>query len=229
MSDYPVLIVADSRGRHLETELQFELTNFNFQLVWVKGLRFCNTAQNISPLVHRYKPKLIYLLNGICDVTYVRTRNPRMVAMRDPCPMNTTMNYLAAADQLHSELYSMSSKIGHQIMVIFSTQTGVNLSHYNGYPEELISPEQSAMNQAMAMINRRIFAMNKSMGIVTPYLSSAVHMRNKGKFRFASNKLADGCHPTRQLCQAWAQKMRRNIIVNLDKYDRYALINNMYN
>lgn len=229
MSNYPVLIVADSRGRHLETELQYELYNVNYQLIWIKGLRFCNTTESILPMVYRYKPKLIYLLNGICDITSIRSRNPWMIALRDPCPMNTTVNYITAADQLHSELYSMSDKIGHQIMVIFSTQTGVDLSQYNGYPEELVSPEQAAMNQAITMINRRIFAMNRSMGVITPYLSSVVHMRHKGKYRFVSNKLVDGCHPTRQLCQAWAQKIRRNITANLDKYDSYALANTMYN
>lgn len=67
------------------------------------------------------------------------------------------------------------------------------------------------------------------MGIITPYLSSAVHVRCHGKFRFVPDKLSDGCHPTRQLCREWASKLRRNILANLNGYDRYSLMNNMYN
>lgn len=229
MSNYPVLIVADSRGRLLERELQYELYDINYQLIWVKGLRLVNTSETIFNAVLRYRPKLIYLLNGVCDITYVRSRQPWSIALRHPDAHTTTTEYITAADQLLSELYSLSSRVGHHIMVIFSTQTGVDLSYYNGYPRELVSPEQGIMNQSIAMINRRIFAMNWSMGIITPYLSSAVHMRCRGKLRFAPNKLADGCHPTRQLCKEWALKLRRNILANLNGYDRYSLMNNMYN
>lgn len=153
MAGYLVLIVADSRGRLLEHELQFELYDINYQLIWVKGLRLINTSGAIYNAVIRYKPKLIYILNGVCDITYVRSRQPWLVAMRHPCAYATTNAYITVVDQLLSELYSLSSRVGHHIMVIFSTQTGVDLSHYNGYPQELISPEQGAMNQSIAMIN----------------------------------------------------------------------------
>lgn len=228
MSNYPVLIVADSRGRLLEQELQFELYDINYQLIWVKGLRLINTGETIYRAVLRYKPKLIYLLNGVCDITFLRSREPRLVAMPYSCARTTTAEYITAADQLHAELFSLSSRVGHYIMVIFSTQTGMDLSYYNGYPRELTSPEQGTMNLSIAMINRRIFAMNRSVGIITPYLSSAVHVRCRGRYRFMSDKLADGCHPTRQLCREWATKLRRNILANLNGYDHYSLRNSMY-
>lgn len=152
----------------MEHELQYELYDINYQLIWVKGLRLMNTTQTIYNAVLRYKPKLIYVLNGVCDITYIRLREPWMIAMRYPSAFSTATEYITAVDQLHSELYSLSDMVGHKIMVIFSTQTGVDIGRYNGYPDELTSPEQHTMNQAIAIINRRIFAMNRSMGIVTP-------------------------------------------------------------
>lgn len=188
-----------------------------------------NTSEVITPLVLHLKPKIIYIINGICDLTYIRTRDPWTVAMVNPSPQGSVINYMTAVDQLHSELYSLSAQIGHQIMVVFSTQTGIDLGKYNGYPRDLISPEQGFLNRAILMINKRIFALNRSMGIVTPYLSSAVHIRCRGRYRFVSNKLYDGCHPSHELCEDWATKIRRNISSNFERYPYYELTNQMYN
>lgn len=131
--------------------------------------------------------------------------------MVNPSPQETVINYMTAVDQLLTELYSLSPSVGHKIMVVFSTQTGVDLGKYNGYPDDLISPEQNYMNRAILRINKRIFTLNKCMGMVTPYLSSAVHTRCRRIHRFVSYKLYDGCHPSYELCGEWAAKIGRNI------------------
>lgn len=221
--------MGDSRGRLLESQLRAELLGIDYFFHWRKGLKLSNTSAEITPMVIKLKPKIIYVINGICDVTYIRSRDPWTVAMSNPSPQATVINYMTAVDQLHSELYSLSAQVGHHIMVVFSTQTGIDLGKYSGYPDELISPEQVYLNRAILMINKRIFALNRSMGIVTPYLSSAVHTWCRGKHRFVSSKLYDGCHPSHDLCKEWAVKIGKNINSNFERYPYYELINHMYN
>lgn len=71
MSDRPVLIVGGSRGRLLESQLQLELIGINYHFFWRKGLKLSHTAQLIIPLILRLRPKLVYVINGICDITYI--------------------------------------------------------------------------------------------------------------------------------------------------------------
>lgn len=229
MSDRPILIVGDSRGALLENQLQSELIDLNYHFFWRKGLRLIHTGEAVTPLVLRLKPKLIYIINGICDITYIKTRNPWTAAMRNPSPQETVNSYMTAVDQLLSELYPLSAQVGHTIMVIFSTQVGMDLGKYSGYPDELISPEQVYLNRAMLMINRRVFALNRAMGIITQYLSSPVHTRCRGKYRFVSGKLHDGCHPTYELCKEWASKIKKNILSNSERYPHYDFVNQIYN
>lgn len=228
MSDKPIIIVSDSRGRLLDHELNTALHDFNFYHFWQGGLKLENSFNFVRQHIIDIKPKLIYYLNGICDVTYVRTRNPWSVAMRNISPFVTCDNYMLALDQLHANTFALSEQTGHFLMVIFSSQTGLDIGKYNGYPRELISPEQKPLNKAIYLINHRISQINRSMSVVTPFLSAASHQRCRGKYRFSSDKLWDGCHPTPELCRSWASKLRDNILINFTKYDHYALINQMY-
>lgn len=158
----------------------------------------------------------------------IRTRNPWSISMRQLSPDITTYNFMASVDQLHSQLFNLSSVVGHSIMIVVSSQTGLDIGTCNGYPEGLASPEQPFLDRAILMINKQISILNKSMSIVTPFLSSAIHMRCRGRYRAVYSKLADGCHPTLQLCRVWAYKLLHNIEINTNLYDSYALTNHMY-
>lgn len=228
MADRPILIISDSRGRLLDYELNEILHDINFYHVWQGGLRLENSFNLVKSHVLNLKPKLIYFLNGICDITYVRTREPWSVALRNRSPTIACDNFMMTIDHLHANTFALSDHIGHFLMIIFSSQTGVDMGKYNGYPRDLISPEQLPLNKSIQLINHRISQMNRSMSIVTPFLSSATHQRCRGKYRFVSDKLIDGCHPTRELCKIWASKLRDNILTNISKYDHYALVNQMY-
>lgn len=172
---------------------------------------------------------MIYLLMGICDITTIRTREPWSVALRHLSPEITTYNFMVAVDNLLSQLFSLSERMGHYLMIITSSQTGIDIGAYNGYPYGLDSPEQPLLDKSITMINKQISLLNKSMAVVTPFLSSAIHMRCRGRYRTAYGKLADGCHPTLQLCREWAHKMCHSIETNIGAYDHYVLINQMYN
>lgn len=229
MSDFRILIVADSRGRLLDIALSDILSNYNYKLLWRKGLRIHQTADFILPTIESFKPHMVLLLMGICDITTIRFREPWTVALRHLSPEVTTYNFMAAVDNLHSQLFPLSERLGHHLMIIMSSQTGIDIGAYNGYPYGLASPEQPLLDKSITMINKQLSLFNKSMAVVTPFLSSAIHMRCRGRYRTAYGKLADGCHPTLQLCRVWAHKLRHNIESNMNAYDHYALINQMYN
>lgn len=65
------------------------------------------------------------------------------------------------------------------------------------------------------------------MRISTPFLSAPVHVRCRGKVRNIYSKLSDGCHLTPALREAWATKLYENSLINLQKYDSYALTNHV--
>lgn len=228
MAERPILLVSDSRGRLLDYALNSSLHEISYKHIWQSGLKLSNTAELVIPTILQWKPKLIYFLNGICDITRIVSHEPRLVAMRNVSPDITCTDYMTTVDQIHAEIFSLSQQVGHQLMIIFPSQTGVDLGKYNGYPDDLISPQQKPLNKAILKINNQISVMNRSMNIVTPFLASAVHMRCRGKDRLVSSKLSDGCHPTPELSSFWADRLHKNILVNLEKYDHYALINQMY-
>lgn len=81
MSETPILIIADSRGRLMKDQLDYYFDSTQYILYWKKGLQLTNTADMVSPIIMSQRPKLIYLLNGICDLSYIRTRDPWSVGL----------------------------------------------------------------------------------------------------------------------------------------------------
>lgn len=152
---------------------------------------------------------MIYVLTGICDITYLISRNPHSVALRQPTVQATVNHYMYGIDRAHQGIYSLHGSVGHPIMIIFPTITGMDIRRYNGYPEDLISPQQITLNRAVININRHLTAMNKSMGIYTPFLSTPVHPRCRHRYRFVYYHLVDGCHPSDHLCALWADSSSR--------------------
>lgn len=61
------------------------------------------------------------------------------MGMRNISPYITCENYIMKVDQLFANTFALSEFVGHYIMVIFSSQTGLDIGKYNGYPTELIS------------------------------------------------------------------------------------------
>lgn len=200
-----------------------------FNLYWKKGLRLVDTYHHVAPIIRNLRPKLIYLLNGICDVTYLHSRDPWSVALQHPSIQGTVHAYMEAVDQALAQLFSLSNDIGYKPMVLFATLTGVDMAIYNNYPDDLVHPHQHILDNAINAINTNLIGVHKSMSVHTPLLSSAVHMRCRGKFRMASSKLLDGCHPTHKLCHTWAERLYHNAKLNLEQFDTFTLMNHMYN
>lgn len=192
-------------------------------------MRLADTLAYIEPTLLNVKPKLVYFLNGICDVTYLRSRDPWEVALRHPHVQNSVLNYMITVDQALSQTFSLHTQLGYKPMVLFPTLTGINMSIYNNSPYDQSPEEQPILDEAIHLINTNLIGLHKSMSVHTPLLSSAVHMRCRGKFRMANTKLLDGCHPTQELCCIWAERLYSNAKLNLDQFDTFSLINQIYN
>lgn len=131
MSDRPVLFVADSRGRDLKVELDKFFKQDQYFLFWRKRLRLNQTAEQILPIIKGIKPSLVYILNGICDVTFIRSHDPWTVAMREPTANSALSSYMMGVDTLHAQLYPISNTLGYKLMIIFAPLVGVDLATYN--------------------------------------------------------------------------------------------------
>lgn len=225
-----ILFVADSRGRFLQQELSRFINPhyFEFDLIWRGGLRLEETADFAKSTIIRFKPHLVYILPGICSLTILTSRDPWTAALRSPTVNGSYLLFFTGLDIAFQGIYSLSARIGHPIMVITPTQTGIDFTSYNSYPDNLISPHQRVINSAILEINRHIVSMNKAMLIKTPFLGSYAHPRCRRHNRMVFNKLVDGCHPTLALVQLWAYKLWNNVEKNAEYYPTYSLINHMY-
>lgn len=197
-------------------------------LTWRNGLSLLETPSFAHNLICAYKPSLIYVLAGICDLTRISCRDPWSAALRFPTTNQLVTSYMERLDWAFSNLFSLHNVTGRKPMIIFPTQTGLHFATYNSYPDNLVSPSQAILDSAITEINRNIVILNNSMAISTPFLASTVHRRLRNKNRTSFAHLPDGCHPSEALSACWADKLYENMCVNLAKYDTYALINQMY-
>lgn len=193
--------------------------------VWQGGLTLSNTYTFAREAILHYKPRLIYILTGICDLTEIRSWEPRQVALRYESTQGSVFSYMSRVDLVHSQIYSLKESIGGPPMIIFPTLTGMDMAKYSYFPEDLVHPHQNQLNHVVSTINKQIVTQNNSMHISTPFLSSPVHVRCRGRVRNIYSKLSDGCHLTPRLREVWATKLYENSLANLQKYDLYALTN----
>lgn len=224
-----VLIVADSRGRRLSEVIKPFFNDDNLRIIWRGGLKLTDSPAFAYQSIIDLKPKLVYFLAGICDLTQITSRDPWTAPLRYVTTDACVTNYMMCMDVAMQGIFGFSSEVGHPIMVIFPTQTGLNFTVYNGYPDDLISPSQRTLDSSILPINKNIVALNKGMHIKTPFLATAVHMWSRKKLRNLYYKLEDGCHPSYDLAIYWARKLKPNVSSNLDLYDQFALINSIYN
>lgn len=229
MTNQSVFIIADSRGRSLKKQLDLVFNDIEFNLYWKSGLKLSEAFPYTAPFILNVRPKIIYVLNGICDLTRIRSHDPWMAALVTRNLDSLVSGYMYNLDQTHAQFFNLHHQLGYKPMVLFPTQTGLDFAKYNGYPDDLPSPEQPTLDKAIQLINKNVIAIHRSTSVYPPILASAVHMRCRGKYRMAREKLYDGCHPTPDLCLTWAKRLHHNAVLNLDRFDSYTLINQIYN
>lgn len=202
--------------------------DINFNLIWRGGLRLDQVADFAHDAILATRPRIIYILCGICDLTRLTSRNPNHVTLRFTTAHELVYYYMCNVDLALSQIFAMNSLVGHHMMVIFPTMTGMDLRRYNRYPPGLFSPHQHILNIAILRINRAITALNYSMSISTPFLATAVHPRRRYHNRFIYARLYDGCHLSHRLNFYWARRLYQNATINLARYDSFDLVNSVY-
>lgn len=145
----PILIVADSRGRHLKTCLSYVFTDLDFNIVWRGGLRLNQAADFAYETIVTTRPRIVYVLCGICDITLLTRRNPNHADLRRGTAYDLVMHYMTHLDTDMAQIFALQTVVGHYIMVVFPTQTGMNLARYNRYPPGLHHPRQPILNAAI--------------------------------------------------------------------------------
>lgn len=228
MADRTILVICDSRGRTLEPCLLSAFIHLDVKVIWKPGLSLMNTFNFTENTILRLRPKLIYVLTGICDITLLLSHNPRQVLLRNSTVAGTVNSYLQKLDYVHSQIFSMKSELGYTPMIIFPTQTGVDMARYSFFPSNLSHPHQQVLDTAITIINRNITAQNAAMRIRTPFLACPVHTRCRGRVRTMYAKLSDGCHLSYYLSSLWACKIYENSLINANAYDHYNLTNYLY-
>lgn len=224
----PILVIADSRGRHLRASLGTVFTDLDFNIVWRGGLRLDQAADFAYDAILNTSPRIVYVLCGICDITRLTQRRPNRVDLCRGSVHELVMRYMAHLDIAMSQIFALQSIVGHYIMVVFPTQTGMSLARYNQFPPGLHHPMQPILNTAILRINREVTALNYSMAIRTPFLGTAVHPRRYHYNRFIYSRLYDGCHPSYRLTYYWARRLYLNALSNLDRYESQQLANALY-
>lgn len=171
----------------------------------------------------------VIMVGNLCIPHVITSRESWSIGLRVPTVRGTVMNYMESLDKAHREIFQseLSRAVGHQLMIITPTQTGVDIGRYNSYPDNLVSPQQKTLNIAILNINRHVTALNRSMQIKTPFLANIVHPRCRRRNRFVPARLLDGCHPTPELCAIWARIIFKNAMRNIDNYHTFALVNTM--
>lgn len=219
-NDFPskkVLIIADSRGRHLDLELS-SILRCEFRIVTCSGADLLNSIFRAKSHISETKWSQIYCTAGICGLTY-KNKITRKVALRSRNPEATAQQYeqslILAEKRICREL------IHHECKIVFAPLTGMSLKIYNhnmdvSYP----SDHQLLLNNRVKLVNRAIVRINEANSVATPWMSRVIHRRHRKSYMNSYHRLSqDGCHLSPDIRLSWASALKRAIINNMaDKY-----------
>lgn len=197
-----ILLVGDSRLRHLDTILNSMDPNFAFISKCLPGARLNRIIANVKEtLLENNTFSLIIILGGINDITKIDSRALWLIKTRFDT-VTETVTYVNT--EIKDGLVTLQAST--QIPVVFCPIVGLDLTVYSPTNTEA-SLQQPIINQAVKQINQFIYAVNTSNHVPTPLLESTIH-KCKGKSRTTYinhySKLEDGCHPSPATRSQWA-------------------------
>lgn len=216
------LIIADSRGRGLQTHIDQLGTKepgtihvachpgAGLELAVLKSLR----------IIRETKPTLIIVLAGICDLTW-KNINTKTIGVRYQKVGENVTQYMKAVRAAYDLLRSDSATA-----VSFATLTGVDLTdcnnphrknmnneQYKQYAEssKITHRNQTVINDAILEINLQIVRFNRGNNIRTVWIAGLVHAYIKKSYHHYYRRLSDGCHPDHKTKKAWAVQLVKSI------------------
>lgn len=200
-----ILIIGDSRLRHIKENLNNISFKFNFTVISLPGANLHQiTLKVLTSLSYTNNFKLVIISGGINNMTKLVH-----IPTRHALPRYGSVNIMT--ESVLSEIRRAVYKIKKitDIPIVVATFPGIDLVSYSPEYTDLLSPLQEVIDQAVVDINKRIRGINRLNETQTLNLAYPVH-RCKGKMGLYRNQyslLSDGLHPGEVLLKKWADNI----------------------
>lgn len=175
-----ILILADSRGRHLKQELS-SILDCDFTVRYYPGAGINDCVSKSHDILHSKAWTQVYCLAGICDLT-MKDPNARLLSLRYHDSLLAMTSYLNILKSGFETIAGTSSMVVKP-KCIFAPLTGINLSAYNkreSHHDDVIN--QTILNDTISQINSEIILFNTDHGFFTPWTSRIVHRQSRNVF-----------------------------------------------
>lgn len=211
--DCNVIVIADSRGHHLDTYLS-EILQCNFRIVTCRGADLLNSVRRSKWHLINENWSQIYCIAGICSLTR-KDRLTRRVVLKSLNAEAAATDYSHDIEQAELEIRSYIKNTSTKI--VFGTITGMSLCTYNRcYETPHRKNVQNILNSTVRLVNKEIIKWNERNSVSTPWLGKLVHRRHRNTFMNSYHRLqADGCHLTPEICKSWAVALKTAITNNM--------------
>lgn len=205
MSRYRVLIVGDSRTRHLEGFLNNTTLNIRYTVITVPGATLHKLATvTVNTLSQNFSYHLIIIAGGINDLSmlrYIPSKHARPRFNSVETLVNHTVGQMRRCiDYVSDYLY---------MPVALAALSGMNLSQYSPQLHDFLYTYQPIVDRAIVEINHRVRGKNRMNSLRSPDLSSAVNrcIGNHGRYRTHYTYPFDGLHPGYMLRRILSQNI----------------------
>ena len=191
-------LLADSRGRHLDTDIDHELSVLELSNI---DRIFYDAETHLRD----FKYDMIILLGGVNHLTML-SKNKTVIPIFNDVP-NLVENL---TDNL-TWFKNAISHFGHSLVIC--QLTGIDLNRYN-HTTGQFSAQQNVLNEGVVLVNRVIVNMNEESGLVGPWLQNTIHALHKGRRIHKYLRFRDGLHPDAATMTLWSRLIVKSIITN---------------
>lgn len=207
MNNHRILIVGDSRVRHLQEVLDLTSLNLSYMVITLPGAKLSDIAiKTIAELSYcdLYHYELVILAGGINNVSKLVYGPTRHAVPR----------YRSSRDLVTSTLWEMEKAVGKiksyfDVPVAMASLSGISLVNYSPQYHGKLYNMQPLVDSSIIALNNMVRGLNRRNGLRTPDLSSDVHRcsGHGGHYRTHYAYLYDGLHPSCLLRSKWADKI----------------------
>ena len=215
-----VLVVSDSRGRHLDSVLDHSnRDDLSYMSVPYDSQGLNSLAQKAIRLSRAIPPDLILMFGGVCDIT---RRNPvtKITSLRWEDPQVIYDNYVTSMETVYY-LIRNAPATAH-CKVVFVPVVGVDLNRWNHIKSEYFHPQQKALNEVIVKVNRYLTEFNTRNHMLTPWILNTCHeLVGRKRWSHHYKGLDDGCHFDIDTLQLVADEFHRILKLNRDRATPY--------
>lgn len=214
------IVIADSRGTGLQDLIKTTKNTGEVSVIVSRGAGSELAAIRAIPVIKSFKPNLVILHTGICDLTW-RDRNTKQTYLRHNNIESNVSQVMTAYNTAYELITSLENT-----RVSIATLTGLDLVDYNNkdrsgmdYEEyrryetegKEMDPNQKTLDNSIVCINRKITEKNSKHGVPTTWLAGVVHAYYRKTTHHYYRRLRDGCHPDKNTNKAWAKQVEKTI------------------